>query len=88
MKISRLAMLKIGLIGPFFFEENMTGDSYLNLLENELVPTLVTLFLGHDDLNVPNSTLWFHHILSHYAVNVREYLNRVFPERWIALRMQ
>jgi hypothetical protein len=30
-----------GLIGPLFFNGNVTGDTYLELLENEVAPVLL-----------------------------------------------
>jgi transposase len=76
------------IIGPFFFDESLTGERYLNFLRNDLVPALATLFPDDNDPDLPSLTLWFQQdgAPPHYAVHVREYLNTVFPERWIGRR--
>lgn len=69
-----------GLIGPFFFEGNVTGASYLELLENEVIPVLE----NREDFDI----LWWQQdgAPPHYALAVRERLNEWFPERWIGRR--
>lgn len=42
LSIIKKAMLCY-IIGPIFFDENLTGNKYLHLLKNELIPALVAL---------------------------------------------
>lgn len=67
------------IIGPFFFEERLNGENYLNFLRNSL-PNLLE--------DVPLATLgrmWFQHdgAPAHYSAVVREYLDNEFRRRWI-----
>lgn len=67
------------IIGPFFFDEPLNGRTYLNFLENHLpdllddVPleTTLSMFFQHDGCP------------AHFAVNVRQFLDREYPNRWI-----
>lgn len=70
------------LIGPFFIEGNLTSDKYEILLRNEIVPTLRNLF------GVNFNQLWFQQdgAPAHFGVNVRRYLDAIFPGRWIGRR--
>lgn len=67
------------LIGPYFIEENVTGISYLNFLQNEL-----PILLENLPLNV-RQTMWFQHdgAPPHYSRAVRRHLNTEFPNKWI-----
>lgn len=69
------------IIGPYFFEENLTGPRYLEFLQGYLLPQLNQLFPNRNDL-------WFQQdgAPPHYAVDVRTYLNNVFRGRWIGRR--
>lgn len=68
-----------GKIITFIFEETLNGARYLeflinhlpNLLEEVPLETRVNMWLQHDGCS------------AHYALNVREYLNTQFPNRWI-----
>ena len=40
---------KAHVLGPFFFEENVTGETYLNMLKNQLMPQLDALSEGIPD---------------------------------------
>lgn len=67
------------LIGPYFFDNNVNGHNYLDLLQNYLQNVL-------DDL--PLNTvrrLWFQQdgAPAHYSQDVRNYLNYAFPDKWI-----
>ena len=73
-----LGMTKQTVYGPFIFVENtVTGGTYLDMLEQFLEPQLQqdgilgTVVHQHD--GAP----------PHFALLVREYLNRTFPSRWI-----
>lgn len=76
------------IIGPFFFDGNLTGDQYLQFLQNELIPTLAANFPNINQPNLPEASIWFQQdgAPPHFARQVREYLNTVFPERWIGRR--
>ena len=76
------------ILGPFFFETNLTGERYLEFLQFELVPALAVLFPNEDNPDVPNNNIWLQQdgAPPHYAADVRRYLNQVFPGRWIGRR--
>ncbi len=69
-----------GIIGPFFFHDTVTAESYLEKLNDEIVPTienrmnLEEIFYMHD--GAP----------PHYAQSVRQFLHETFPDRWIGRR--
>lgn len=76
------------IIGPYFFDENLTGALYLDFLQNTMIPDLIQLF---PDIQIPNNLdrgIWFQQdgAPPHFAVTVREFLNRTFPQRWIGRR--
>ena len=70
------------IIGPFFIEGNLNAVSYEQLLRNQIVPAIQAL-KGDDFENI-----WFQQdgAPAHYGVNVRQYLNETFFERWIGRR--
>jgi hypothetical protein len=76
------------LLGPYFFEENLNGNQYLDFLQFELVPALTVLFPNHEDGDLPNQRIWYQQdgAPPHFAVQVRNFLNNVFPNRWIGRR--
>ena len=67
------------LIGPAIVEDRMTGDSYLQFLQNDLpehledVPldTRRHMYLQHDGSPI------------HYTRKVTQHLNNMYPNRWI-----
>lgn len=70
------------IIGPYFFDRNITGEIYLHFLRNDLENYL-------DDL--PLNTvrrIWFQQdgAPPHFSIQVRQYLNNRFPDRWIGRR--
>lgn len=69
------------IIGPFFVNGTLTMERYLNLLSQNVVPTLQAIYPN-------NNNLWFQHdgAPAHFGVVVRNYLNNVFPNRWIGRR--
>lgn len=69
------------IIGPYFFDESLTGPRYLEFLQNFLLPELNRLFPNRPDLWLQQDGA-----PPHYAVAVRRYLNNVFPDRWIGRR--
>ena len=67
------------VLGPFFFNETVTGEVYLKLLQNDLMPQLERISEG--------KPLWCMHdgAPPHYATIVRNWLNDNF-ETWIGRR--
>lgn len=71
------AVSKRGVYGPFFFEEaTITGESYLNMLEDWLMAQLEEAesddFIFQQDGAPP-----------HWSLRVRQFLNTRLPGRWI-----
>jgi len=72
-------MIDDKLIGPVILDDHMTGQNYLDFLQNELpkqledVPlaTRIAMYFQHD--GAP----------SHYTRHVMQRLNDTFPNRWI-----
>ena len=67
------------LIGPFVFDNNLTGNTYEAFLRNELPGLLEDIPL------MVRSQMYFQHdgAPPHYTRHVREYLNEFFPNRWL-----
>lgn len=65
-----------GLVGPYFFNDIVTGPSYKEMLVNYAWPRL------------KNKNFYFQHdgAGAHYSVTVREWLDKKFPDRWIGRR--
>lgn len=65
------------IIGPFFIADRLTGAAYLNFLQEEVGPAI-------DELGI-NYEFWYQHdgCPAHYQRDVLDYLNHVFPNRWI-----
>lgn len=66
-----------GVIGPFFFTGTINGARYLKMLEDEIMPEIEA---------IPNHQELFYMqdgASPHYALIVRDFLNRQFPDRWI-----
>ena len=70
------AISKNQIHGPFFFEGNVNGDVYLQMLQNWLFDQLIEneheSFIFQQDGAPP-----------HWKLTVRAYLNENLPERWI-----
>jgi hypothetical protein len=64
------------VIGPFFFDENVNGDNYKKLLEDEVLPAL-TLCDTYPEM--------FQHdgAPAHFSNEVTRFLNDQFPAGWI-----
>jgi hypothetical protein len=67
------------LIGPFVFENNLTGNTYEAFLRNELPGLLEDIPL------MVRSQMYFQHdgAPPHYSRHVKDYLNETFPNRWL-----
>jgi hypothetical protein len=66
------------LIGPFVFDENLTGDTYKEFLRKQLPGLLEDIPL------MVRSQMYFQHdgAPPHFSRQVREYLHELFPNRW------
>jgi hypothetical protein len=73
---------ELGLIGPFFFEGNVSSQSYLNMLQNQIVPALD---FAADMKGVDRDRVIFQQdgAAPHYSIVVRAFLDATFPQRWI-----
>lgn len=67
------------LIGPIVFPQRLNSENYLNFLRNDL-----NILLEDIDLQTRN-TMWFQHdgAPPHFGLQVRNWLNRAYPNRWI-----
>ena len=59
-------------VGPFFFEGRVTGNSYLEMLQEKMMPVISEW----EEFN--NLIFQQDGAPSHYALSVREYLNNEF----------
>lgn len=68
------------VIGPHFFHGHLTGEMYLEFLQNELNELLETLPAHYDQ-----GRIWFQQdgAPAHYSQAVRHYLDNRFRNRWI-----
>ena len=70
------AISKNHVHGPFFFEGNVTGDVYLQMLQNWLIDELISNkyedFIYQQDSAPP-----------HWKLTAQAYLNDNLPRRWI-----
>ncbi|CAF4207689.1 unnamed protein product [Rotaria sordida] len=69
-----------GVIGPFFFSSTVTGASYVQMLRDDFQPVI--------DNSPDMNDFWFQHDGSpaHYSQIARDYLEEMFPDRWIGRR--
>lgn len=67
------------LIGPYFYDGTLTGERYLNFLQNILPDLLEDIPLNE------RNTMWWQQdgATPHFDHRVRNYLDMIFPERWI-----
>lgn len=72
-------MLGNFIIGPFFIGGNLTGNVYLNLLRDQILPAIRAL------PGVDMNRLWFQHdgCPAHSAIQVKLFLDANFPNRLI-----
>jgi hypothetical protein len=69
-------MMKYRIIGPFFFiEPTVTGNIFLDMSEQFAVPQLLP--------QQPNVIFQQDGAPPHWSLNVRDFLDRTFPQRWI-----
>ncbi|CAF4694672.1 unnamed protein product [Rotaria sp. Silwood2] len=69
-----------GIISPFFFNSTVTGESYVEMLKDYFEPAVA----DWSDLN----DFWYQHdgAPAHYSRIAREYLDEMFPDRWMGRR--
>ncbi|KAG8257023.1 hypothetical protein J6590_057092 [Homalodisca vitripennis] len=74
-------ILENSVIGPFFIDGNLNGPQYLGMLQRNIVPAIYNITQGIYDP-------FFQHdgAPPYYDINVRTFLDQVFPERWIGRR--
>jgi transposase len=65
-----------GIIGPYFFDGLVTGESYLQMLQEFLWPQVKQRRLIFQQDGAP----------AHYSLQVRKWLDQKFPDRWIGRR--
>lgn len=70
------------IIGPFFIDGNLDSAKYVILLHNQIVPAMR---VSATRQNIPWNDVIFQQdgAPAHYARLVRDYLDIVFPNRWI-----
>lgn len=70
------------IVGPFFIDGNLNAQKYLDLLNNSIIPAIRNIVQGAFD------NVWFQQdgAQPHYALIVRDFLNNIFPEKWIGRR--
>lgn len=70
------------IIGPFFIDGNLDGAKYVLLLHNQIVPEMRASAARQ---HIPWTDVYFQQdgAPAHYARLVRDYLDLVFPNRWI-----
>lgn len=68
-----------GVLGPFFFDANVDGQSYIAMLEENVVPQLRTMRWGRD------RDIWWQQdgAPPHFATEARRFVDDTFPARWI-----
>lgn len=74
------------IVGPFFLPGNLTGDMYLDLLENTIDPALTDIIENNPGYVEADLIFQQDGAPPHYSQNVRNYLNNTFPRRWIGRR--
>ena len=66
-----------GLIGPYFFEENVDGPAYLQMLKDFFLPIIQAKGLAEDIIFMQDGAP------PHWSKNVRSWLDVTWPERWM-----
>lgn len=67
-----------GVVGPFFFEGTVTGDAYLRMLEQYVLPELEASHMQREVCIFQQDGA-----PPHYATTVRDWLDRTFPGNWM-----
>ena len=67
-----------GVVGPFFFDNNVTGDTYLQMMQDEFLPELEALHMQrHVCIFMQDGAP------PHWSTSVRRWLDTTFPGRWM-----
>lgn len=80
------------VIGPFFLTENLTGDLYFELLENVIDPKITevienTIYFPAEEVIHEEKVIFQQDgCPAHYKKNVRDYLDKNYPNKWIGRR--
>lgn len=76
-----IGIIDQNVIGPFFIEGNLTSERYLLLLQENVIPSLNALYPNREEI-------WFQQdgAPAHFSVEVRQFLDEEFPNRWIGRR--
>lgn len=69
-----------GIIGPYFFQDTVTGQTYLQMLEI-MIPQINDLFDNENEVYFQQDGA-----PPHFHVNVRNFLDQQFNQRWIGRR--
>ena len=79
-------MSRVGIIGPYFFQENsraitVTSDRYVTMLREFFMPALI-------NMDMDNDNVWFQQdgATVHTARISMGFLREAFPDRLISLR--
>ena len=70
------------IIGPYFFNANVTSQTYLEVLEDVLTP----YFDGLSLFSLSKTYFQQDGALAHFAKRVRDRLNHQLPGKWIGRR--
>ena len=66
-----------GHFGPFFFDGNVNSDNYLEMLRSQFWPSLVETGFADEAVFMQDGAP------PHWGRQVRQWLNQMFPGRWI-----
>jgi len=69
--------IRTGIIGPFFFDDNVNKENYLAMLQNSFWPTIMNSGLNEDIIFMQDGAP------PHWGRNVRDWLNKNLEDRWI-----
>ncbi|CAF2987141.1 unnamed protein product [Rotaria sp. Silwood2] len=69
-----------GIIEPFFFRDNITADSYLETLQENIVPDIAR------EMHLDETFYMHDGAPAHHAQSIRQFLDDTFPNRWISRR--
>jgi hypothetical protein len=86
-----------GVIGPYFFDDTVTAQSYLTMLHDYFYPvyrdlsgneSIFFIQISTSSVLPDNESIFFMQdgAPAHYASDVREWLDKNFPGRWIGRR--
>ncbi|KAJ8963203.1 hypothetical protein NQ318_018669 [Aromia moschata] len=65
--VIKKGILGENIIGPFFIDGNLNGETYLVLLQNNVVPTMANLYPAEGNPQLPGNAIWFQHIFARAA---------------------